>query len=263
MNASLQQKMRSYYTRYYRDECCLPNWQKNVEARLLEEEDELVKMKELEHLLGTSFNGQKHCIIGAGTGGLAVVLKQHFDVDVYGVEPSDEEFDIILDRAREAGIPEDHFHKIGGEHTPFENNFFDVIHCFTVLEHVQDVQQCLDEMLRIVKPGCKVYINTPNYAYPYERHYKIPFPTFLPKVFGKLYLLALRKSPAFLNTVNYITEKSINKMLIGKSGFVWFRLYRTKQKNTGFLSGFFNYLLFSRFVYSNQEIILLKNESTK
>lgn len=254
--------MNDYYTKYYRDECCLPQWQKNVEARLHEEDDELKKMKELETLLGVSFQGQRHCIIGAGTGGLAVVLKNYFQVEVFGVEPSDQEFEIILERARAENIPTSNFHKVGGEKTPFESNYFDVVHCFTVLEHVQDVEKCIDEMLRIVKPGAKVYINTPNYAYPYERHYKIPFPTFLPKIFGKIYLVLLRKSPVFLNTVNYITEKSTNKILLRKTGFVWFRLYRPKTKNKGFLNKFFNYLLFSRFVYSNQEIILLKDKTT-
>lgn len=257
---TLEQKMKAYYTKYYRDECSLPDWESRVEARLHEEDDERKKMEDLQDILGFDFHGQKHCIIGAGTAGLAVVLHKEFSVDVYGVEPSPEEFDIILERSQNIGIPQEHFHKVGGEKTPFESNTFDLVHCFTVLEHVQDVEKCLDEMIRICKPGGKVYINTPNYKFPYERHYKIPFPTFLPKIFGKLYLLMLGKSPKFLDTINYIDEKYINKILIEKTGFVWFRLYRPKKRNVGFIGKMFDFLQFGRFIYSNQEIILLKDK---
>jgi SAM-dependent methyltransferase len=36
---------------------------------------------------------------------------------------------------------------------PFENNTFDVIFCNHVLEHVDDANQCMRELFRIMKPG--------------------------------------------------------------------------------------------------------------
>jgi SAM-dependent methyltransferase len=38
-------------------------------------------------------------------------------------------------------------------HAPFKNDTFDVIFCNHVLEHVQDAQQCMRELHRVMKPG--------------------------------------------------------------------------------------------------------------
>lgn len=38
-------------------------------------------------------------------------------------------------------------------HAPFEDNSFDVIFCNHVLEHVEDANQCMRELYRIMKPG--------------------------------------------------------------------------------------------------------------
>jgi SAM-dependent methyltransferase len=38
-------------------------------------------------------------------------------------------------------------------HAPFSDNTFDVVFCNHVLEHVEDAQQCMQELYRIMKPG--------------------------------------------------------------------------------------------------------------
>lgn len=38
-------------------------------------------------------------------------------------------------------------------HAPFEDNTFEVIFCNHVLEHVEDAEQCMKELYRIMKPG--------------------------------------------------------------------------------------------------------------
>ena len=38
-------------------------------------------------------------------------------------------------------------------HAPFEDNTYDVIFCNHVLEHVEDANQCMRELYRIMKPG--------------------------------------------------------------------------------------------------------------
>lgn len=38
-------------------------------------------------------------------------------------------------------------------HAPFEDNSFDVIFCNHVLEHVENAEQCMSELYRIMKPG--------------------------------------------------------------------------------------------------------------
>ncbi len=258
MNSRIEEKMIEYYTKYYRDDCCLKDWKKRVDVRLHEEDRDYKEMIDLQQMLSLNFLKQKHCIIGAGTGGLLVALKEKFDCDVYGVEPSAEEFDIIKERCELLGVDKDNFKMEGGENLSFDSNQFDVVHCFTVLEHVQDVDRVISEMIRVVKPGGTVYINTPNYRFPYERHYKIPFPTFLPKVFGYIFLILLGKSPKFLKTINFITEKGINKILIKKDNVVWFRLYKKSKLSKGKLGWLFNFLKLKLFIYPNQEIVIKK-----
>ena len=46
---------------------------------------------------------------------------------------------------------------------PFPNNFFDVIICNDVLEHLENPGVALKNIHRILKPGGILYVNTPNF----------------------------------------------------------------------------------------------------
>jgi len=45
---------------------------------------------------------------------------------------------------------------------PFENNFFDVVVCTEVLEHIEDYKRVLQEFSRVLKPGGSFIITFPN-----------------------------------------------------------------------------------------------------
>lgn len=258
MTTEIKEKLTAYYTRYYRDMCSLPDWEARVVNRINEEESELEKLKKSSNDFCFDFNNKKHVIVGAGTAGLATVLKDVYQAEAFGVEPEDEEFEIIKLRCIEHGIDPSHFYKAYGESLPFGDNIFDFAHCITVLEHVQDVSKCIDEMIRVVKPGGRIIINTPNYAFPYEGHYKIYFPTFLPKFLGYVYLMLLGKDYHFYKTINRVTEKSVNKILVTKENIKWFRLYKSEKKMKGFVGSFINILIFRRFIYPQQNIVIIK-----
>lgn len=263
MNDILRKKIVDYYTVYYRDDCSLPDWPSHVEGRLTEEALEAGRMKVLERDFGFDLQKKKHLIVGAGSGGLAVALKEGYDAEVFGVEPDAAACEIIYLRCREHGIPEGNFHNAYGEDLPFENSAFDFVHCFTVLEHVSDVEQCIDEMLRVLKSTGRIIINTPNHAYPQERHYKIYFPTFLPKFMGSLYLMLRGKNPQFFSSINLITERSINKILVRKENIRWLRVYSSfgKQKLGGLFKRLTDFLIFNRFIYPQQDIVIFKKNS--
>lgn len=260
MKDILKEKIIAYYTKYYRDECSLPDWKSRVETRLSEESNDRKRIDILCKNLNFDFFNKKHLIVGAGTGGLAVCLKLDCRADVYGVEPSSEEYEIIKLKCIENNIDPGNFFKAYGESLPFKDNTFEYIHCFTVLEHVSNVEKCIDEMIRVLNPGGKIIINTPNYAFPQERHYKIYFPTFLPKFFGYLYLILLGKNYHFFSGINMLTDRDLNKILIKKENIGWYRLYYSKKRNTGKMSWLTNYLHFKKFVYPQQDIIIFKNE---
>lgn len=258
MTDQLREKIIAYYTTYYRDECSLPDWEARAHARLAEEETEKVRMHTLVQDFGFDMRGKKHLLVGAGTGGLAVTLKNEYGAYPYGVEPETREHEIILLKCQEHDIDPTQFKLAYGEALPFENETFDFVHCFTVLEHVRDVEKCIDEMIRVVRPTGRIIINTPNYAYPYEKHYKIYFPTFLPKFLGYVYLFLLGKNRKFYASINTFTERDLNKIFVKKQGIRWYRIYDAKKREKGKVGFLVNYLFFKRFVYPQQNIVILK-----
>jgi len=257
----LNQKIYSYYLNYYKNVCCIKNPAKRALFRLNEEANESKRLKRLLDILNLSLQNQRHFIVGTGTGGLAVVLKKEFNCQVYGLEPDPKALSITKTKAELSGLDSNNFKLAPAENIPFPDNSFDFVHCFTVLEHVTNIKKSIQEMIRITKPDGHIYINTPNYNYPYEGHYKTPFPTFLPKTFGYLYLILLGKSPKFLKTINFITPKKIDKILLSLKNISWIRIYESTPRQSGHLGPFFNFFKFELGIYPNQEILITKNAS--
>ena len=50
---------------------------------------------------------------------------------------------------------------------PFKNSIFDIIGVFQTIEHIIDVPQALEEIIRITRKGGKILITVPNYTSPY------------------------------------------------------------------------------------------------
>lgn len=258
MDKELEKKVFDYYLNYYQNVCCLKNPAKRAYFRLKEEKNESERLTRLEKTLNTSFKNQNHFIVGAGTGGLAVVLKEKYNCRVFGIEPDKTALAITKAKCLIASLPPENFNLEFCENITLPDNSFDFLHCFTVLEHVRNINKSLDEMIRITKPGGKIYINTPNYSYPYEGHYKIPFPTFLPKIIGYLYLLLLGKSPHFLKTINFITARQLNRLLFKKENITWQRFYEPLVPSRGHAAWLLNFSKFTLGVYPTQEIIITK-----
>lgn len=57
-----------------------------------------------------------------------------------------------------------------GERLPFPDNSFDLILSHEVLEHVQDDDMVVREIVRTLKPGGRLVIFCPNRGYPFETH---------------------------------------------------------------------------------------------
>jgi len=213
----LQNKIIKYYQNYYKS-CGLRDFKLRAENKLREEAVEEKRLLRLEEFLLLKKLQAKECfIMGAGTGGLAVVLKEKYNINVSGCEPDIVALDILKEKLKQKGIDDVGFTADFGEHlTSFKSSFFDLVYCYTVLEHVQNVEKCLAEMIRITKPGASVYVNTPNYGFPEERHYKIrwPFPpAYLPRAFSYLYLILRGKPPKFFKSLNLLTKRRLSKIL--------------------------------------------------
>jgi SAM-dependent methyltransferase len=75
-----------------------------------------------------------------------------------------------LERAQQAHDRSPLVINAAGEELPFESESFNAILSHEVLEHVRDDRRCIEEMLRVLKPGGIILLFVPNRGYPFETH---------------------------------------------------------------------------------------------
>jgi 2-polyprenyl-3-methyl-5-hydroxy-6-metoxy-1,4-benzoquinol methylase len=98
--------------------------------------------------------------IGAGTGEFLNVAKQN-GWNVLGVEPNQK----AKENAIKKGVP------FAENTTTLENNSFDVVTMWHVLEHVPDLDFQIKELKRLLKPNGTILIAVPNFKSYDAKHY--------------------------------------------------------------------------------------------
>jgi ubiquinone/menaquinone biosynthesis C-methylase UbiE len=144
--------------------------------------------------------------------GTFVLYGLHLGCDVWGVEPEVWKQQYFAKKIAASGYPASYRQRLisgWGEALPFPDAYFDLITTYQTLEHVHDVRQCLNEMLRVLKPGGFLYIRAPDYSGFFEPHYEVPFWPKMNKTIAAFYLKLLGRPLAALHELNWITEKQI------------------------------------------------------
>lgn len=218
MTEHLQEKIVAYYTRYYRDTLGIPEWSALANARATEERDEERRVARLEKLTG-ALAGKRVLSVGCGTGGFTVVAAQH-GAQVVGLDPDAEAVAIAQEKAQLEGLDPHHFVVGVAERLPFPDRSFDLVQCYTVLEHVQHVAGSIAEMLRVTKTDGVLYLHSPNYLRWYEGHYKLLWPPLLPKPLGRFYLRLRGRPSRFLDSLNYLTPRWVRRAAAAAGGMV-------------------------------------------
>ncbi|MDY6845681.1 MAG: methyltransferase domain-containing protein [Chloroflexota bacterium] len=97
--------------------------------------------------------------------GLGMYLRHlgQFTGDIVGL-------DIEFERLQEAKTKASWVVNGVGETLPFPSNRFDLILSHEVLEHVQDDQAAINEIVRTLAPGGRLVLFCPNRGYPFETH---------------------------------------------------------------------------------------------
>ena len=114
--------------------------------------------------------------MGCGTGGFNVAAEEA-GVRPVGVDADAEAIAICALKREKAGGA---FVRAAAERLPFPDATFDVVYCFSAIEHVESVEATVAEMVRVTRPGGLVYVHTPNAWSWYEGHYKLLWAPFLP-----------------------------------------------------------------------------------
>lgn len=74
---------------------------------------------------------------------------------------------------------------------PLPNDSVDAVICAQVYEHVPNDVQLFGEIYRVLKPGGMVFFSGPNWLFPIEPHYFLPFLHWLPPQWAGRYLRLL------------------------------------------------------------------------
>lgn len=100
---------------------------------------------------------------------------------------------------------------------PFDDASFDVCLLPELLEHIADWQTCLDEALRVLRPGGLMYISTSSWLCPKQQEFNLPAYSWYPG-FVKRYIekRVLTDWPAI---VNYVKYPAVN----------WFSFYQLRR----------------------------------
>lgn len=144
--------------------------------------------------------------VGCG-GGELLGLMSSAGFDCYGIEP----FPQYSSRFNQARVLRAYSEKL-----PFESGSFDLVIAKDVLEHVSDVRESIAEMVRVSRKY--VYVMSPNYLYPYEAHFKVPFIPFLPKMIARTYLRFFgfsKREVEFINHIHYVSKFSVFRAING------------------------------------------------
>ena len=212
LNGKLNKLLFEYYQNYYKDELGLPDWESRINLRLNEEEIFSSRfINWIEQWFNYQFANKKVLVVGSGTGGELVIFYNK-GAEIYGIEPNENALKISHMKATINNMDCNKITNASSEKLPFDDEKFDFIYCFTVLEHVNDVNKSISEMVRCVKKGGKVFIETPDYRQLFEGHYKLPLPMFLPNWINKIILKLLGRPTGFLNSINKVNSRQLGKI---------------------------------------------------
>ena len=195
--AELQERLRRYYTRYYRDVLGIPAWDALVEHREAEARHERARLARVRALVGDALARGPILNLGCGTGGFNAAAAEA-GAQVVGVDADADAVAICTLRGGR-------YARAASEALPFRDDAFALVHCFSVIEHVESVEATVAEMVRVTRPGGAVYVHTPSAWSLYEGHYKVFWVPFLPRPLGRLYLRARGRPTEYLGSLRRLT----------------------------------------------------------
>jgi 2-polyprenyl-3-methyl-5-hydroxy-6-metoxy-1,4-benzoquinol methylase len=209
---TIRARLQTYYTRLYRDTLQIPGWHDHVVARLEADDHEGRRLAALEEALGHPVRGRRVLNVGCGPGGFNVVAERA-GASTWGIDPDHEAVAIAL-----SSVPGRRLAVAAAEALPFREGSFDVVYCFSVLEHVQDHRRSIREMVRVLRPGGALYLHTPNRWSCFEGHYKVFWlPVFwnpgVSRWLARGYLTLRHRPTAYLETVRPLTFGECRRLI--------------------------------------------------
>ncbi len=211
-DALIKTRLEAYYHRYYGEALRIPGWRELVAVRLDDVGYERGRLSRLETALGRGVAGARVLNVGCGTGGFNA-LARRAGADAWGVDASAEAAAIAGLRA-----PGRRIFRALAEALPFRDGSFDVVYCYSTLEHVAEAGRAVREMMRVLRSGGRLYVHTPNRWACFEGHYKVFWLPGLPRPLASAYLALRGRPTAFLGTLRLLTLAECRRLVEAAGG---------------------------------------------
>lgn len=217
MDKHTKEMIISNLTKYYEEDLSLKNNERRIDERL-----KRVRAKNTIKLLkrnNIDIRNKTILDLGCGWGEFTKELLDAGAKKVVGIEPDRDRLEIAKNIMSSYGSKA--VLKYGfGEEMEYKEKF-DIIINYTVIEHTQEPYKVLHNCLRALKKKGVMFLLHPNYLVPYESHYNVFFPSFMPKKLAKIYLKLLKKNPNFVEELKYVTYwKTIRELKKNKDIFI-------------------------------------------
>lgn len=116
----------------------------------------------LKRLLKFGKDKRRSLEFGSGKGGLSLTLKKNYpDIELHLLDLEEDAIKFSRGLFKHYGLDAqfyvDDFMKL-----PFPDEYFDIIHGNTVLEHVHETKKAVTELLRVLKKGGHILVTVPN-----------------------------------------------------------------------------------------------------
>lgn len=117
--------------------------------------------------------------VGSGGGGFLIDVAQKGGVAI-GIEKNRLYIDAAFLRAKEAGASIEIQNSVG-EKMPFADNSFGFANASELIEHVENPQEVVSEMHRVLKNGSFAYVSVPNRFSVKDPHFHLYFVNWIPR----------------------------------------------------------------------------------
>jgi 2-polyprenyl-3-methyl-5-hydroxy-6-metoxy-1,4-benzoquinol methylase len=122
---------------------------------------------------------------------------------VNGLDVNGPLIELAKQRAAREGL-DIQFHVGTATALPFANDSMDVCLLPELLEHVADWQSCLNEAVRVVRPGGMLYLSTTNWLCPVQQEFTLPMYSWYPGfIKRRIERLSVTTRPALANHAKY------------------------------------------------------------
>jgi len=93
---------------------------------------------------------------------------------------------------------------------PFADQSFDIVYCNAVLEHLPNQELLRRFAAEVQRVGRGWFVTTPNFWYPFDPHYHLPFVQLLPEAKQRRLVTSLGKTP--YSHLHLLTRKQLRKL---------------------------------------------------